>query len=202
MQSVGVIGGGLMGSGIAYTVLLKSPATVTIVDQTEELLAASRTRMERLISTGIKRGAVSEALAAQIRDRVRYTPDFNAVAPAGLVVEAVFENLGVKQKVFEQLDRICSPAAILASNTSGISITEIARASKNPGRVVGTHFFNPVPVMKLVELVRGDLTTDDTVAAARRFCEELGKEVVVSRDRPGFITTRIGQAYQIGRAHV
>jgi len=184
-----------MGSGIAYTVLLKTPAAVVIVDQNEELLANCRSRIGRLVDTGIKRSVLSEPQAAQLRERIRYTADFNALARSDMVVEAVFENLSVKQKVFEQLERTCAPGAILASNTSGISITQIASATREPKRVVGTHFFNPVPVMKLVEVVRGNQTSDETVAATRRFCEELGKEVVISSDRPGFITTRIGQAY-------
>src|SRR5581483_5506465 len=125
----------------------------------------------------------------------RYTTDIGSLAPAELVVEAVFEDLGVKQKVFERLENVCSPGAVLASNTSGLSITAIASVTRAPQRVVGTHFFNPVPVMKLVEIVRGEKTSDETVAAARRFCEQLGKEVVVSADRPSFITTRVGQAY-------
>lgn len=184
-----------MGSGIAYTVLLKSPASVTIVDQSEELLATCRSRIGRLVANGVKRAILSEPEAAQLLQRIRYTPELNALAPAEMVVEAVFEDLGVKRKVFEQLENICAPAAILASNTSGISITQIASAIHHPERVVGTHFFNPVPVMKLVEVVRGNQTSDETVAAVRRFCEELGKEVIISSDRPGFITTRVGQAY-------
>ena len=194
-ENVGVIGGGLMGSGIAYTVVLKSPASVTIVEPTEELLSGCRARIAKLFDGGIKRGVLTEAQAAPLRDRIRYATDFAALSQEGIVIEAVTEDLGVKQKVFEQLDRLCAPGAILASNTSGISITQIATATRHPERVVGTHFFNPVPVMKLVELVRGDKSSDAAIATARGFCAGLDKEVVVSRDRPGFITTRIGQAY-------
>lgn len=184
-----------MGSGIAYTVGLKSAASVTIVDMNEKLLDSCRARISQFIASGIKRGLVSEPQAAQMRERIRYAPDIGAVGSAEIVVEAVFEELGVKQKVFEQLDRLCPPSTILASNTSGISITQIASVTRHPERVVGTHFFNPVPVMKLVEAVRGEKTSEETVAFARSFCEALGKEVVVSADRPGFITTRIGGAY-------
>jgi 3-hydroxybutyryl-CoA dehydrogenase len=184
-----------MGAGIAYTAVLKSKASVTIVEQNEDLLTACRSRIARLFETGVKRGAIAEPDAAPMLGRFRYTTDFGTLAASEIVVEAVFEDLGVKRKVFEQLDRICGEGTILASNTSGISITQIAAATRNPKRVVGTHFFNPVPVMKLVEVVRGEQTSDETMAAARRFCEELGKEVVISSDRPGFITTRIGQAY-------
>ena len=195
MKEVGIIGGGLMGCGIAYTVLLKTGASVTIVDKNEELLVNSRVRVGKLIQGGIQRGIVSESQATEMRDRKRFTSDFESLGRAEIVIEAVFEDLTIKQEIFEHLGRVCAPGTILASNTSGISITEIAAKTLHPERVVGTHFFNPVPVMKLVELVRGEHTSDETIAFVRSFCEDLGKEVVVSRDRPGFITTRIGQAY-------
>ena len=192
---VGVVGGGLMGAGIAYTVVLKSDALVSIMEVNDELLDRCRQRMGKLIQTGIQRGAISSEQAAQIGDRIRYVTDLNAMGPAEIVVEAVFEEIPVKQKIFQQLDQIYPSGTILASNTSGLSITEIASATRHPERVIGTHFFNPVPVMKLVELVCGERTAEATVAFARQFCEGLGKETVVARDRPGFITTRVGQAY-------
>ena len=194
-ERVGVVGGGLMGSGIAYTVVLKSDATVSIMEVNDELLERCRQRMGKLIQTGIQRGAISPEQAAGIGDRIRYVTDLSALGPAEIVIEAVFEEVPVKQKIFEQLDQIYPSGTILASNTSGLSITDIASVTRHPERVVGTHFFNPVPVMKLVELVCGERTSEETVAFARQFCEGLGKEVVVARDRPGFITTRIGQAY-------
>lgn len=194
-QRVGIVGGGIMGSAIGYVVVLRSPASPTIVDQNEELLGRCREKVEQFIRKGVERGIVAEPQASEMQGRVRYTTSLADIAPAEIVIEAVFEDLGAKQRVFEQLDEVCSPGAILASNTSSISITQIAGATRHPERVVGTHFFNPVPVMKLVELVRGVQTSDETVAGARRFCEGLGKEVVVSLDTPGFITTRIGQAY-------
>ena len=194
-EHVGIVGGGLMGSGIAYTVVLRSPAAVTIVEQNEELLSGCRARIDRLVATGIQRAAINEAQAAEMRERFGFATELGALRGAAIVIEAVFEDLGVKQQVFKQLDRLCGPATVLASNTSGISITQIAKATQHPERVVGTHFFNPVPVMKLVEIVRGEQTSDAAIAFAQSFCAGLGKEVVVSRDRPGFITTRIGQAY-------
>ena len=194
-QRVGVVGGGLMGAGIAYTVVLKSDATVSIMEVNDELLERCRQRMGKLIQTGVQRGAITPEQAAGIGGRIRYVTDLKAIGPAEIVVEAVFEDVPVKQKVFEQLDQLYPPETVLASNTSGLSITAIASVTRHPERVIGTHFFNPVPVMKLVELVCGERTAEGTVAFARKFCEELGKEAVVARDRPGFITTRVGQAY-------
>ena len=195
VKSVGIVGGGLMGAGIAYTVALQSDASVIIAELNEQLLEDCRARIDKLIGNGMKRGLVSEQQASAIRKRLRYAAGIAALEEAEIVVEAVFENLQVKQEVFGQLDKICPVGTVLASNTSGISITKIASVTRHPARVVGTHFFNPVPVMKLVELVRGEKTSDETISFARRFCEGLGKESIVSRDRPGFITTRIGQAY-------
>lgn len=194
-ERVGVVGGGLMGAGIAYTVVLKSDATVSIMEMNAELLERCRQRMGKLIQTGIQRGAIAPEQAARIGDRIRYITDMKEMGPAEIVIEAVFEEMPVKQQIFGQLDQIYPSGTILASNTSGLSITEIAAATRHPERVIGTHFFNPVPVMKLVELVRGERTSEQTLVFARQFCEGLGKEVVVASDRPGFITTRVGQAY-------
>ena len=195
VKSVGIVGGGIMGAGIAYTVALQSGASVTIVELNEQLLDGCRARIDKLIGNGKKRGLVSDQQASAMRQRVRYVTGIAAISEAEIVVEAIFEDLQLKQEVFAQLDKACPAGTILASNTSGISITQIASATRHPERVVGTHFFNPVPVMKLVELVRGERTSEEAVSAARRFCEELGKEAVVSLDRPGFITTRVGHAY-------
>ena len=194
-EGVGVVGGGLMGSGIAYTVALKSDAVVSIMEVNDELLDRCRQRMGKLIQTGVQRGAITAEQAASLGDRIRYVTDLGALGPAEIVIEAVFEDVPVKQKVFQQLDQLYPPKTILASNPSGLSITAIASVASHPERVIGTHFFNPVPVMKLVELVCGDKTAAETVTFARQFCEGLGKEAVVARDRPGFITTRVGQAY-------
>ncbi len=125
---------------------------------------------------------------------MRYTTDFADLAPAEIVIEAVFEDLALKQHVFRELSAVCASNAILASNTSGISITEIAAAATQPERVIGLHFFNPVPAMKLVEIIRAYQTSDATVEAGQGFCRQLGKETVLAKDYPGFITTRIGMA--------
>ena len=194
-QSVGMVGGGLMGSGIAYTVLLKSQAVVSIMDVNEEMLDRCRQRIQQHIQGGLQRGIFSSDEAGQMAARIRCVARLEEIGPADIIIEAVFEELPVKQNVFRQLDELYPPDTILASNTSSISVTQVASVARHPERILGTHFFNPVPVMKLVELVRGEKTSEETVAFARRFCEGLGKEVVVALDRPGFITTRVGQAY-------
>ncbi|MCL5958892.1 MAG: 3-hydroxyacyl-CoA dehydrogenase NAD-binding domain-containing protein, partial [Chloroflexi bacterium] len=113
------------------------------------------------------------------------------LARCEIVIEAVFENVELKRQVFAQLDSICESAQFLGSNTSGVPITQIAAATRNPKRVIGVHFFNPASIMKLVELVRGLETSDETLAKAREFCQEVGKETVVVKDFPGFLTTRV-----------
>jgi 3-hydroxybutyryl-CoA dehydrogenase len=186
-----VIGSGLMGSGIAQ-VAAQAGWDVVLRDvgeaQTARGVAAIRKSYGRFVAKGtLDEGAAEAALA-----RITATTDIEAAADADIVVEAVFESMEVKAEVFGQLDRVCKAGAVLASNTSAIPITQIAAATQRPESVVGTHFFSPVPMMKLCELVRGFRTSDETVAAARSFAEELGKEcIVVNRDVAGFVTTRL-----------
>lgn len=186
-----VIGAGLMGSGIAQ-VAAQAGWTVTLRDlddaATQRGVEGIRRSLEKFASKGtIEAGDVEAALG-----RITTTTDLEAAAEADIVVEAVFERLDVKQEVFRQLDKICRADAVLATNTSAIPITQIAAATDRPESVVGTHFFSPVPMMKLCELVRGYKTSDATLATARAFAEEIGKTcVVVNRDIAGFVTTRL-----------
>ena len=191
VRTVGVVGAGLMGSGIAQ-VAAASGHPVTLHDVTQVSLdrgrSAIRTSLERFASKGkLSTEDVEAALG-----RITTTTDLDAVAQADVVVEAVFEELSVKQEVFAQLDRLCPDSALLATNTSAIPITQIAAVTQRPESVVGTHFFSPVPMMALCELVRGRKTSDETLAAARAFAESVGKQVVVvNRDVAGFVTTRL-----------
>ena len=188
---VAVIGAGLMGSGIAqvaaaagWEVVLRDLDDAAV----QRGLGAIRKSLERFASKGtIAAGDVDAALA-----RIHPTTDLDAAADADIVVEAVFEQLEVKHEVFRALDRICKADAVLATNTSAIPVTQIAAVTQRPGSVVGTHFFSPVPMMKLCELVRGFKTTDETLARARQFAEAVGKTcIVVNRDIAGFVTTRL-----------
>ena len=191
VQQVAVVGAGLMGAGIAqvsaaagYDVVLRDVAPEAI----ERGLGSIRGSYAKFVEKG--RMAADDAEAALAR--ITTTTDLDAVATADIVVEAVFEKLDIKSDVFRSLDAICKPDAVLASNTSAIPITSIAAVTQRPESVVGTHFFSPVPMMRLCELVRGYKTTDETLAAARTFAEGVGKTViVVNRDVAGFVTTRL-----------
>ncbi|GAA4904977.1 3-hydroxybutyryl-CoA dehydrogenase [Stackebrandtia albiflava] len=188
---VAVIGAGLMGAGIAQ-VAAQAGWRVTLRDLTTEAtergVAGIRKSLERFAS----KGKITEDDVKATLDRITTTTELSAAADADIVVEAVFEKLEVKQEVFKALDDICKPGAVLATNTSAIPITQIAAVTRRPEQVVGTHFFSPVPMMALCELVRGLKTSDEALATARAFAEEIGKTcVVVNRDVAGFATTRL-----------
>jgi 3-hydroxybutyryl-CoA dehydrogenase len=186
-----VVGAGLMGSGIAQ-VAAAAGHDVVLRDVTDDALqrglAGVRTSLERFVAKGRITAADAEAAVG----RITTTTDLEAAADADVVVEAVFEKLEVKHEVFRELDRICRDGAVLATNTSAIPITQIAAVTRRPEAVVGTHFFSPVPMMALCELVRGHKTSDATLESARRLAESVGKTVVVvNRDVAGFVTTRL-----------
>jgi 3-hydroxybutyryl-CoA dehydrogenase len=183
-----------MGAGITYAVASALDSRVIVSDLDQAALERGRAILERHAQGSVKRGKATSEQAEGWLGRVEYRAGLEPLADAEIVVEAVFEDLEIKRSLFAQLDRVCASASLLATNTSGLPITAIASATQRPERVIGTHFFNPVPAMRLVELVRGLLTSDETVARAEAFCCALGKEVCQARDFPGFITTRIGQA--------
>jgi 3-hydroxybutyryl-CoA dehydrogenase len=186
-----VVGAGLMGSGIAQ-VAAQAGWQVVLRDVDDAAvqrgLVAIRRSLERFVAKGVLDVGEVEAVLA----RITPTTDLEAAADADLVVEAVYERLDVKHEVFRALDRVCKADAVLATNTSAIPITSIATVTDRPESVIGTHFFSPVPMMRLCELVRGFKTSDATLDRARAFAEEVGKTVVVvNRDIAGFVTTRL-----------
>lgn len=191
MAKIAVIGAGLMGSGIAQVSAVAGHEVVLRDIGDEQVargVAAIRKSLDRLVS----KGTVAEADAETAVGRITTTTDLDAAADAEVVVEAVFEQIDVKREVFAALDRICRDGAVLATNTSAIPITQIAAATGRPEDVVGTHFFSPVPMMALCELVRGRRTSDETLRRAREYAEGVGKTcVVVNRDVGGFVTTRL-----------
>lgn len=193
MRTYGVVGGGLMGSGIAFTIASRTKDQVVLCEVSDAAVQQARQRLEGLAARAVKKGT-AQADADGWLARIQLTTSFADLAPAELIVEAVFEDMAVKQAVFRQLDAVAGPDAVLCSNTSSLSITQIASVTGRPQQVVGTHFFNPVPVMKLVEMVEGFQTDPAVTAKARSFCESLGKDVIVAKDYAGFVVTRIGQA--------
>jgi 3-hydroxybutyryl-CoA dehydrogenase len=191
VPTVAVIGAGLMGSGIAQ-VAAQAGWDVVLRDVTGAALERGRAGVERSYARFVDKGKLSADDATAALERISTTTDLDGARDADIVVEAVFESIEVKAEVFGELDRICKDGAVLASNTSAIPITRIAATTQRPEQVVGTHFFSPVPMMQLCELVRGYKTSDETLAAARDFAEGVGKTcIVVNRDVAGFVTTRL-----------
>jgi 3-hydroxybutyryl-CoA dehydrogenase len=192
-----VIGAGLMGSGIAQ-VAAQAGWQVTMRDLDDEALARGLAAVRRSLERFAAKGTIDEDEVSAALGRISVTTELAAAADADIVVEAVFERLDIKQEVFRALDEVCKPGAVLATNTSAIPVTQIASVTRRPESVVGTHFFSPVPMMKLCELVRGFKTSDETLATARAFAEEVGKTcVVVNRDIAGFVTTRLIAAFVV-----
>lgn len=191
MAELAVIGAGLMGAGIAQ-VAAAADYSVTLIDTGEDALARASAGIESSYNKFAEKGRMTADEVAGALGRITTTTDLHAADESDIIVEAVYESLEVKQAIFTQLDAIAKPDAVLATNTSAIPITTIAAVTSRPESVVGTHFFSPVPLMRLCELVRGYKTSDDTLARAREFAENLGKTViVVERDVAGFVTTRL-----------
>jgi len=191
IKKVAVIGSGAMGTGIAYVCAIKG-YEVSIRDINEDLVKRGTGKIREMIATGVNRGKLTPKEAQETMKRIKSTTDVTeAVGDADLVVEAVFEDMDLKKKVFKELDESSPPHAILASNTSVLSITEMGLATKRPDKVVGVHFFNPPYTMKLVEIISGKQTSDETMKIANDFAVSLDKETVQVKDTPGFIVNRI-----------
>ena len=189
--TVAVVGAGLMGGGIAQVAAVAGHRVI-LRDVTDDALDRGRAAIAKSLDRFVAKGNLERSAADQALARISTTTDLEAAGEADVVVEAVFEDIEVKHEVFRVLDRVCREGAILATNTSAIPVTRIAAVTERPEAVVGTHFFSPVPMMGLCELVRGFKTSDETLAAAREFAEGVGKTcVVVTRDVAGFVTTRL-----------
>jgi 3-hydroxybutyryl-CoA dehydrogenase len=203
MSTVAVIGAGLMGSGIAQ-VAASAGHEVRLRDVGREQLDRGMRAITESVDRFVAKGRLSREDADAALARITVTTDLEeAAAPADIVVEAVFEHIDVKHEVFAVLDEVCRPDAVLATNTSAIPITSVAAVTRRPESVIGTHFFSPVPMMRLVELVRGYKTSDETLATARAFAESVGKTcVVVNRDVGGFVTTRLIVALAVEAARL
>jgi 3-hydroxybutyryl-CoA dehydrogenase len=186
IRELGVVGAGFMGSGIAESAA-RAGVTVKLYEPEDGPLALSRSRIESSVARVVERGRLSAEDAAALVERIAWSTDLESLSGADLVVEAIVEDEQIKADAFRQLDAIAKPEAILASNTSSIPIAGLAAATGRPDRVLGLHFFSPVPVMKLVEVVVGLDTADETIARAETFAEQIGKTAIRTKDRSGFI---------------
>jgi 3-hydroxybutyryl-CoA dehydrogenase len=196
IRSVAVLGGGFMGAGIAESA--SAVGLPVVIRELPEYLAGARTRLEKSMGSAVKRGKLEAAERDAALARVTFTSELKDVAGSDLVIEAVPENLALKVSIMKELNEIVSEDTILASNTSSIPIAELAGAVSRPGRVVGLHFFSPVPAMKLVEIVRALDTSDETIATAEAFVKGLGKHSIVTKDRAGFIVNFLLTSYLMG----
>ncbi len=190
MKRAAVVGAGTMGNGIAH-VFAQHGWDVALIDSAPAALDRALATIRGNLDRQVKKGTLSESAVAEVLARIRLGGTLEAAAGAELVVEAASENAAVKFSVFEQLDRAAAPAAILATNTSSISITEIAARTRRPAQVIGMHFMNPVPVMQLVEVIRGHGTSDATTATVMETARALGKTPVEVNDYPGFVSNRV-----------
>ena len=189
-QIIGIIGAGTMGNGIAQTVA-GAGIDVVICDVKPEYVERGIANISKSLDRFVKKEAITEVQKGQTLDRITSTTELNDLAGCSLVVEAATENFEIKKQIFEKLDEIVDGDAILSSNTSSISITKIAAVTGRPDKVIGMHFFNPVPLMKLVEVIRGIATSDDTYAKVKAFSEQLGKVPVECNDSAGFVSNRV-----------
>jgi 3-hydroxybutyryl-CoA dehydrogenase len=190
MQKVAIIGAGQMGSGIAQTVA-QHGIDVLLADVDLAVAEKAKAGIDRALGKLVGKGKIESADAEATLARIHPVADYEPMADAELIVEAATEREEIKQAIFEQAGKVLSQGAILASNTSSIPITRMANHSPDPERFIGLHFFNPVPVMGLIEVIPGLATSQDTIDRTRAFAERLGKEVVLSQDEPGFVVNRI-----------
>jgi 3-hydroxybutyryl-CoA dehydrogenase len=196
ITSIGVVGAGTMGAGIAQVAILTG-FRVHLYDPIEGALAGGRSRIAQSVTRAVQRGHVQAQAAEEALGRLTAVTRLTEMRDAQLILEAVPEELSLKQRVFAELDGVAEPGAILATNTSSLSVTAIAGGTKHPGRVVGMHFFNPVPVMALVEVVAGQRTEPAVVEEAMQVARRLGKTPVRAKDTPGFIVNRVARHFSL-----
>ena len=194
IKTIGVVGAGQMGNGIAHVSVLAG-YDVVMTDISDDALRRGVATIEKNMARLVRKEKITQEQAAAALARVSTVTDMAALSPAQLVVEAATERVDLKFKIFEELSRVADPGALLCSNTSSISITAIAAHTDRPDRVMGMHFMNPVPVMKLVELIRGLATSDETYATVQAAAQRMGKTTVEGRDMPGFIVNRVLMPY-------
>jgi 3-hydroxybutyryl-CoA dehydrogenase len=190
IKKVAIIGSGTMGNGIAH-VFAQCGFEATLIDLKEEYLQKALATVKGNLERQAKKGAIAVEKIPEILSRIKTTTNFNEAKNYELVIEAAFENMAVKKDIFERLDALCPLSTIFASNTSSLPITELAALTKRPDKVIGMHFMNPVPMMKLIELIRGLATSDETYNTIRDICLKLEKTPVEVNDCPGFLANRL-----------
>ncbi|HSP33309.1 MAG TPA: 3-hydroxybutyryl-CoA dehydrogenase [Thermoanaerobaculia bacterium] len=190
MKHVVVIGGGTMGNGIAHTAAA-SGLDVTLVDVGDDVLQRAMSTISANLQRGVDKGKMTAGDKDAALKRIRPTTDVGAISSADIVIEAIIENLSAKTQLFQKLDKLTPSECILASNTSSISITKIGAVTRRPEKVIGMHFMNPVPVMTLVEVIRGIATSDDTYQRVEALAKQMGKTPIEVNDYPGFISNRV-----------
>lgn len=194
IEKVNILGAGIMGMGIAQA-LAQQGLAVTICDLEKPILEKGLDKISQNLGSLVKKGKITAEEMDKIISRIKTTTSVEDIAPVDLIIEAVSENMEVKKKVFAHLDGLCPPTAILASNTSTLSPTEIASATKRPDKVIGMHWFNPAPVMRLIEVVAGAETSEETIQAVTEFSRQVGKTPVRVNEAPGGIVSRILRGY-------
>lgn len=191
-KRVGIVGAGVMGEGIAHLVARTTECEVMLTDVSEDALAKALAYHRTYVQRMSKRKDVDADLACSVLERVKTSLEIEDLRGSQIVIESVAEELETKKEVFRKVEKVVASSAILGSVTSALSITAISMAVEDPSRVIGLHFLNPAPIIKIVEIVRGLETSDETFERAETFCKRLGKRVVVSADTPGFVVTRLG----------
>ncbi len=189
-MKVAVIGAGLMGSGIAQT-FAQAGYEVKNIDTFKDALAKADENVKKLFEKKVAKGKLTEAQKDEILGRLTYSPRMEDIKGAAVIIEAVPEKIELKKSVFAEIDKLADPEAVIVSNTSGLSISEIAAATNRPNKVMGAHFFYPAPVMKLLELIRGIATDDETYNTMKKMAQKIGKTTVDAPEFPGFIVNRI-----------
>ena len=196
MKKLGVVGSGTMGNGIAQCAA-QNGYEVILYDIAESQLEKAQAAISGALAKRVAKGKMEQSVMDETLAKISYTSDIKALADRDVIVEAVVEKMAIKQSVFTQLEELVSGECILATNTSSLSLTEIASAMKDNSRLVGIHFFNPVPAMKLVEIVKTENVSEEVVAAAREFSKDLGKTTITAKDYPGFVVNYLQYPFRL-----
>lgn len=186
-----IVGAGIMGSGVGQ-LCAQQGLEATVVDISDEIVNRARERVKAGLGRRVEKGKITQEEMDSVLSRINWATDLSLARDSDFVVEAIYEDLDAKKEIFKNLDSVCSPETILATNTTALSVSEIASATSRPDKVIGMHFFNPAVVMKLVEIIRGDKTSEETIAVTRKFAEDLGKiPVITAKEAPAGIVSRV-----------